>query len=395
MPFAITCPACQHKFRTAKERELGKGVQCAKCGEQFYISAENQEQVRESKTTPPPVPHKSSERKSEKKGSSRDRDEETTPRKARDHDDEFESQRPARPKKRGGKIFLVLGLSFLLLLLVVGGGGYFFFLRSPSGPPSDVANRLKPQQELPTELFAYAPPGNGSSNVDYFFRYYDLSQIRERYSKLGDLRNEFEKYVPPDSGIRFEDVDAYSMSWHDSDIRFTAVRLAKPRDASEVVTTWGLVPRQVDDKKVYDKMGTERGVTSLVRQFTVFQPTPSVLVVGNKGTEGQLKQMLARSTQNFKLLFDHLGSTEALKAVSGYPAITIDCVHGLGSEGPIMTLYGRDPKPDGQVEVLRVKLFDVRVNSKKVEAVEKREANANKAKTHWSIERRRYSFYVD
>ena len=168
MPFAITCPACQHKFRTAKEREFGKGVQCARCSEQFYISADNQEEVRESKSGPPPVPRQASN----SRPSERDREE--------DDDSHFDEPVKPRRKKKLGKVLLIVGLLGFVMMAAAGTGVYFLFF-SESGTSAE--HKVQPKRELPMDVFVYRPSERAS------IEFYNQALTRENGLEL--------VYLPP------------------------------------------------------------------------------------------------------------------------------------------------------------------------------------------------------
>lgn len=335
MPFAITCPACRHTFRTAKEREIGKGVQCAKCSNQFYISAENQEEVRESKSGPPPVP-KPMPRKRER---SRAQDEELDGA----YDREEDTPRKAKPKKRARKGLLILGLLGFVMVAVAGGGAYFFFFRSG-------AAGVEPKKELPLELFIYAPAERS------IISYYDLAVLREKNAVPASLTTRFADRLPIGSGITPGEVDAYcesSARVKEDLYSVTAIRLSTPRMVEDVAKKCQFTSLDIGGTKIYQgphKKG----------QAAIFQTAPNRLIFVSSYSQKELDKsilsdLVQRSTSKFSLAADIM---ECLTEVSGYPVISVGDVGNNVAGVWRVQAEGKTIGGENELKELRIRSYD-------------------------------------
>jgi hypothetical protein len=127
MPFAITCPSCSAKLKTASAIPIGRSVQCPKCKTSFAVSKDNMEEVADTKTAPAaaaaarpaagakpaaaakPAPPASAARKTRgdeddedeaPRARKRDEDDDETPRARKKGRDEEDDETP-RARKRG------------------------------------------------------------------------------------------------------------------------------------------------------------------------------------------------------------------------------------------------------------------------------------------------------
>ena len=332
MPFALTCPGCGATFRSARERPIGKGVECPKCGTQFYVSAENQEEVRADRRR---------ERDADRPARRREDDREDTPvGRRRDRDD---GPRPTR--RRGSRRVLVLLAVAGLVLLLVGGGLAAYFL-VPRGGGGSAEDKVRPPRELPPELFVHMP--GPKAEVTYV----DLERVRGAGGDSAAPEAEIVKALPPAAGIAGGQVRAYAI-WKGSfayggfgttpDVM--TVALAGPIDVAQLAARCKYEPFAEGPKGTYTN--TDKGPPAVL-----FRPDPQTVVFARAAigqgdvSRKSLAQFADRTPQNYQLPPELL---EGLKAVSGYPKITAYAIrHGVRYE-PIASFRGSDTVP-GQYE---------------------------------------------
>jgi predicted Zn finger-like uncharacterized protein len=354
MPFAVTCPKCGAAFRSAAERPIGKGVQCPRCGEQFYVSPENQAEVRPG---PPPAPKRRSLDDEDDTPRRRPRNDEDDDRpvrsRSRDQDDRDEdAPRPRRQGRGRSKVVALLAVVAVGLLAAVAAGAYFLFVRGSGGPSTAVAGRIPPQKDLPVDLLAYAP------DIRPNLTYYDLAALRPAYRPSDARAKRFAEYLPSAAGVSLADVDAYC-AMHEgvpaNALLVLAVRLTKPRPVEEIARRCLLSgPVDVGGVPVY------QGPLQGGGDGLFFQPAPTQFVYvrwpRGRSVDPKVVSDLTHRDRSKPPVADDIA--DALRRVSGYPVITVGDARTNAPGLYRATVSGRGPSAAGEVEFFRVRPYD-------------------------------------
>jgi hypothetical protein len=290
------------------------------------------------------------------------------------------------------KFIVALGLVAFLVLSAAATGAYFLVLKNPTRPSQDVTSRIKPQREMPRELFLYWPTSAEAANVDYRLRYYNLTELRDRGGPLPDRSKDFDEWVPPSSGIRFDDVDQYSIGSENMTRRYAAIRLTQPRTAADVSAAWGAKAVQVEGKTVYEKDEKTPNDT-YPKRFVFFQQSPNCFVVTNADTNYVLKQWFSRTVDAYRPKFEAM---DLVTELSGFPAISLEHIHGLPSP-VVLTATGRDAGALGKPDTFRIRSMSAPLSSGQERELIQSETKANKgsspARTDWFATKRQYTFF--
>jgi hypothetical protein len=342
MPFAVTCPKCQAKFRSKAARPIGKGVECKDCGEQFYVSEENQSEL----VADQPLKRRLRTDEDEPRRRPRDgdmADEPPAARRRRPADDRNDFDRPRR--KAGGKKVLALALGFVGLVVVAGGGitAYFLFF---TGGGESAENKARPKRDLPFNLLVYRPSEGASVDI------YNFGIMRE--PECGDTPPYTDGFLPPAHGLKNNDIEFFIHLTDSADNQIpqvTAIQLTAPLDIAAFTQRCNL--KQMEGKRtgVYSSSGINQP-----RTWVVLQPAPNQLVVVNSqiGKKPDLNAMAAIADQNADSIPFPSEMKESVEAVSGYPSIHVSPKTKF-SEAYVT---GRYVKKSGEREEFSIRIHD-------------------------------------
>ena len=315
MSFVIACPKCHAEFRSRKERELGKGVQCKDCGHQFHVSAENQVAKVDSRPNGGPPPASIRRRPEDPRPSNRkngpddelvDEKEASYRRRRPDDRDEYAADKDrSRPNRRRGKtVFVVLGVFGLVVILGGAAGTYFLFFAGGSGSTDD---RVRPPRELPTNLLAYRPSEQASITIQ------NLTLMRDPECDPMQIPH-LEGYFPFGHGLKPEQVEFIcDMPEYRQKIRVQAISLVNPMELSTIAARCRLEPMPGSRRDLF------AGNIGL-QTWVVYQPdAKTVIFVSSDIKENVPREELARickkSNEPTPLQNELL---DGLTAVSGY-----------------------------------------------------------------------------
>lgn len=308
MAFAISCPECSARFRSSKERPIGAGVECSKCGAQFYITADNQTEWREGPPALPPNIKKSRSKDDPDQRPSRDdNDVPKSNRRSDDDDEDF----VAKPKPKGkGKFVVVAGVLGLLMLIGIGLGAYFLFFDA-SG--RSAADKVRQPTELQMDMFAYVPePAN-------YVKYIDIQRAKDLNDASGQIPLDgfFPNLMQWKKGLRY--ICATSSTSLNSPTR-VLLSYESPVDLSTYFGDLKLAPLPGALSRVH--VGN-----ALEYEYTIFQPAPTKVYVmrarrsnkSEKPSEKMLEELLAVDPNSSLIPSD---VADGMKAVSGYPNVS-------------------------------------------------------------------------
>ena len=340
MPFVITCPDCARTFRSAREREVGKGVECPKCGARFYVSAENQEEVRDDR------PPRDDDRPARRRPRDDDEDDARPPaRRGRNRDDEGRDAPPA-PKGKGrgkvGKLLLILGLAGMVFVLAAGAGAYFLFFAG-GGSAED---KVRPKRELPMDMFAYRPAGEWTATLHNF-------ALGGEPDADPVYRPNLTTALPTGHGLTPEQIEFYCEL---RDVASTqmppvvVVAFVNPVDGAAVAARCQMQPLPGKRPGLFSR-------SNKASAWVAFQPQPKQMVfVGSNFDNKTDLETLARVADRPASAPDLPPVVrEGLAAVSGYAVITASVRKGGDQE---MNFDGKYKSKAGIREVFAMRVYN-------------------------------------